>query len=101
MDYYNQNTQRDESKKVTHFGATAWIKDSRIAVFKSVAPEVASYSSRGPVYANTASSMQSDILKPDILAPGSQIWGSWTPTGIDSVGFKGQLYSFYQEKEVV
>lgn len=93
LDYYNTNTERDEYKKVTHFGASAWIKDSRIPTFYGEAPEVAYFSSRGPVYANTATSMQSDVLKPDILAPGNQIWGAWTPAGIDVVAYKGERFA--------
>ncbi|MCO5604332.1 hypothetical protein L7F22_058497 [Adiantum nelumboides] len=93
LDYYNANTERDEFKKVTHFGASAWIKDSRTPTFYAEAPEVAYFSSRGPVYANSATSMQSDVLKPDIIAPGHQIWGGWTPTGTDVSGYKGERFA--------
>ncbi|KAH6556750.1 hypothetical protein KP509_1Z158500 [Ceratopteris richardii] len=93
LDYYNSNTQRNEFKVVTHFGARAWIKDSRIPKFNAEAPEVAYFSSRGPVYANSETSMQSDVLKPDILAPGSQIWGGWTPQGVDANGYKGEQFA--------
>jgi hypothetical protein len=61
----------------TVFGATAAISEGRAATFKDAAPVVTRYSSRGPDVADNEST-PADVLKPDILAPGDQIWSAWS-----------------------
>ncbi|XP_062184662.1 subtilisin-like protease SBT2.4 [Phragmites australis] len=73
--YYAEHTVYAGSATV--FGATAAINEGRVATFTDAAPVVARYSSRGPDVAN-AESTPADVLKPDILAPGNQIWAAWS-----------------------
>ncbi|KAI5082165.1 hypothetical protein GOP47_0001908 [Adiantum capillus-veneris] len=55
-------------------------------------PRVASYSSRGPDPA-TFNFRAADVLKPNIAAPGSYIWGAWTPHGVDAEDFEGEKFA--------
>ncbi|KAJ7566579.1 hypothetical protein O6H91_02G109400 [Diphasiastrum complanatum] len=93
LQYYSENTERNADGIVLKFGACASIGDSRSARFTAEAPSVAYYSSRGPVYASTVTSVVADILKPDILAPGNQIWAAWTPGGTDTSAFSGYRFA--------
>lgn len=52
------------------------------------APQVALFSSRGPDVRDF-SLIDADVLKPDILAPGSLIWAAWSPNGTDETNFIG------------
>ncbi|TVU07442.1 hypothetical protein EJB05_47497, partial [Eragrostis curvula] len=61
----------------TVFGAAASIAEGRVATFTDAALVVARYSSRGPDVADNAST-PADVLKPDILAPGDQVWAAWS-----------------------
>lgn len=60
------------------FTATARILDGRVASYTAQAPIVASYSSRGPDV-NNALLQTADVLKPNVMAPGSSIWAAWSP----------------------
>ncbi|KAL2620970.1 hypothetical protein R1flu_001175 [Riccia fluitans] len=90
---YKQKTKMNRDGQVREFGAYARLSDSRVASYKVQAPQVSSFSARGPTYANTVTSVFADILKPDILAPGSQIWGAWSPTATDVNGYSGQEFA--------
>lgn len=90
LDYYKLKTKKNKTGYIYEFGAYARLTDSREASFKVEAPQVSSFSARGPVYANTVTSVIADVLKPDILAPGNQIWGAWSPAGIDMNGYSGK-----------
>jgi len=78
MQYYEEQTKRDERGTVTEFGAAASTGEGRVASFKGRSPVVSRFSSRGPDITDSKRSL-ADVLKPDILAPGHQIWGAWSP----------------------
>uniref|UniRef100_A0A0C9S508 TSA: Wollemia nobilis Ref_Wollemi_Transcript_22002_2984 transcribed RNA sequence n=1 Tax=Wollemia nobilis TaxID=56998 RepID=A0A0C9S508_9CONI len=92
IDYYNRSTIRDESGQVTSFGAKATIGNGLTPIFHRRAPQVAVYSSRGPDVKDY-SYADADVLKPDILAPGSLIWAAWTPNGTDEANFQGEGFA--------
>lgn len=60
------------------FRAKAAIGEGRVASFKSQAPTVSRFSSRGPDFID-AKRNPTDVLKPDILAPGQRVWAAWSP----------------------
>lgn len=60
------------------FNARAAIGDGRVASFGSQAPIVSRFSSRGPDFIDINRN-PADVLKPDILAPGHEIWAAWSP----------------------
>ncbi|CAA6670040.1 unnamed protein product [Spirodela intermedia] len=78
LDYYEKTTYRDPERTVTRYGGRASIGEGRIASFDEGAPVVARFSSRGPDVVDRQMNAV-DVLKPDILAPGSQIWAAWSP----------------------
>lgn len=92
MKYYEQQTQRDKRGIVTKLCATAAIGEGRIATFGGRAPVVSRFSSRGPDFVNIEKH-PADVLKPDILAPGHQIWGAWSPISALDPILKGMKLS--------
>ncbi|MBA0723530.1 hypothetical protein Golax_004104 [Gossypium laxum] len=76
--YYEQQTLRDARGIVRQFNARAAIQDGRVASFGVQAPIVSRFSSRGPGFIDINRN-PSDVLKPDILAPGNEIWAAWSP----------------------
>ncbi|KAI5414534.1 hypothetical protein KIW84_040143 [Lathyrus oleraceus] len=76
--YYEEWTKRDEKGTVTEFGAMASKAEGRVASFKGRSPVVSRFSSRGPDIIDAKKNL-ADVLKPDILAPGHQIWAAWSP----------------------
>ena len=69
----------------TQFGARARIDEGRNSIFAGQAPVVSRFSSRGPAFID-ANRSPLDVLKPDILAPGHQIWGAWSlPSAFDPI----------------
>ncbi|KAA8525979.1 hypothetical protein F0562_007921 [Nyssa sinensis] len=91
-DYYNSETIRSSSGRVVDFTATARILDGRQAIYTGQAPVVASYSSRGPDV-NNALLQTADVLKPNIMAPGSSIWAAWSPNSEGDQFIKGQDFA--------
>ncbi|KAK6932777.1 Subtilisin-like protease, fibronectin type-III domain [Dillenia turbinata] len=77
----SQQTVRYPSGLVTAFGGRAFIGEGRIASFTARAPVVSRFSSRGPDITDRYKN-QTDVLKPDILAPGHQVWAAWSPTSV-------------------
>jgi hypothetical protein len=76
--YYEQNIQRDERGFVIQYCARAAIREGRVASFVGQAPIVSRFSSRGADFVDINRN-PADVLKPDILAPGHQIWAAWSP----------------------
>ncbi|KAL8104163.1 hypothetical protein AgCh_028411 [Apium graveolens] len=76
--YYEQQTHRDKRGIVTKFRGTAAIGEGRTASYKGRSPVVSRFSSRGPDFVDVKRN-PTDVLKPDILAPGHQIWAAWSP----------------------
>ncbi|KAH6787745.1 PA-domain containing subtilase family protein [Perilla frutescens var. hirtella] len=79
--YYEQQTYRDGQRKVIRYSGKAAIGEGRVASYMERAPVVSRFSSRGPDYIDQKRS-PADVLKPDILAPGHQIWAAWSPMSI-------------------
>ncbi|KAK7292434.1 hypothetical protein RIF29_08214 [Crotalaria pallida] len=77
LQHYEDNTKRDENGTATQFCARAAVGEGRVASFTGRSPVVSRFSSRGPDIIDTKRNL-ADILKPDILAPGHQIWGAWS-----------------------
>ncbi|CAM6118928.1 unnamed protein product [Calypogeia fissa] len=90
--YYNESTTKSPTGAVDTFGAYVTLGDGRVAAYGSVAPVVATFSSRGPDILNSQSQF-ADVLKPDILAPGYLIWSAWSPTGSDDGSFIGENFA--------
>ncbi|OAY24592.1 hypothetical protein MANES_17G027600v8 [Manihot esculenta] len=76
--YYEQQIRRNERGFVTDFRARAAIGEGRVASFGGRAPIVSRFSSRGPDIIDINKHL-ADVLKPDIVAPGHQIWAAWSP----------------------
>ncbi|KAJ7967739.1 Subtilisin-like protease [Quillaja saponaria] len=76
--YYEKQNERDERGSVAKFCARAAIGEGRVALFAGRAPIVSRFSSRGPDIIDI-NLKPADVLKPDILAPGYQIWAAWSP----------------------
>ncbi|KAJ4800614.1 Subtilisin-like protease [Rhynchospora pubera] len=90
--YYNNHTIRDIKGIVTSYGSCATIKEGRIATFTNTAPAVARFSSRGPDISDNQLN-PADVLKPDILAPGNQIWGAWSSVSLDNPILSGHHFA--------
>ncbi|GFY91712.1 PA-domain containing subtilase family protein [Actinidia rufa] len=79
--YYKERTCRDKRGFVTSYGGRAAIGEGRVASYMGRAPIVSRYSSRGPDFIDYDRN-PTDVLKPDILAPGHQIWAAWSPISV-------------------
>ncbi|XVE57550.1 hypothetical protein DITRI_Ditri04bG0099400 [Diplodiscus trichospermus] len=91
-EYYNSHTVRGRRGQAVVFAATARILDGRQATYSGQAPIVAAYSSRGPDV-NSALKQTVDVLKPNVLAPGSSIWAAWSPNSEGDQYIKGQSFA--------
>ncbi|KAL3519416.1 hypothetical protein ACH5RR_017565 [Cinchona calisaya] len=89
--YYEQQTSRDKIGLVIRYSGRAAIGEGRNAAYTGRAPTVSRFSSRGPDFIDQAKN-PTDVLKPDILAPGHQIWAAWSPMSVLSPMLAG--YSF-------
>ncbi|KAI3827664.1 hypothetical protein L1987_01745 [Smallanthus sonchifolius] len=92
IDYYNVSTSRDWTGRVKSFKAVGSIGNGLEPVLHKSAPMVALFSARGPNIKDY-SFRDADLLKPDILAPGSLIWASWSPNGTDEANYIGEHFA--------
>ncbi|KAK1353472.1 Subtilisin-like protease [Heracleum sosnowskyi] len=88
IEYYNISTARDWTGRVRSFKAVGSIGDGLRPILHKSAPQVALFSGRGPNIKDY-SFQEADLLKPDILAPGSLIWAAWSPNGTDEANYIG------------
>ena len=89
LTYYNDSLVRDEtSGRIVRFDAVAKILGGLNPNYGNSAPKVMFYSARGPDPEDNSLS-NADILKPNLIAPGSSIWGAWSSLGLDSAEFAG------------
>ncbi|KAK4485050.1 hypothetical protein RD792_007658, partial [Penstemon davidsonii] len=89
--YYETQTYRDDKGLVIRYEGRAAIGEGRIPSYMERAPIVSRFSSRGPDYIDQKRT-PADVLKPDILAPGHQIWAAWSPMSIQNPILSG--YNF-------
>ncbi|XP_068326923.1 subtilisin-like protease SBT2.5 isoform X1 [Pyrus communis] len=92
IDYYNISTVRDWTGRVKSFKATGSIGNGLTPILHKSAPQVAIFSARGPNIKDF-SFQEADLLKPDILAPGSLIWAAWSPNGTDEPDYVGEGFA--------
>lgn len=85
---------RDESSgQIVSFGGVAKILGGQNPNYGNSAPKVMFYSARGPDPEDNSLS-NADILKPNLVAPGSSIWGAWSSLGLDSAEFAGNVTNY-------
>lgn len=72
------------------FKAIGSIGDGLFPILHKSAPQVALFSARGPNIKDY-SFQDADLLKPDILAPGSLIWAAWALNGTDELNYLGKF----------
>ena len=89
IDYYNITTPRDWTGRVKSFEGKGKIGDGLMPILHKSAPQVALFSARGPNIKDF-SFQEADLLKPDILAPGSLIWAAWSLNGTDEPNYAGK-----------
>ncbi|KAH6798964.1 subtilisin-like serine protease 3 [Perilla frutescens var. frutescens] len=92
IDYYNISTPRDWTGRVKSFKAIGSIGDGLRPILHKSAPQVALFSARGPNIKDY-SFQDADLLKPDILAPGSLIWAAWAQNGTDEPNYLGEGFA--------
>ncbi|KAL8160527.1 hypothetical protein V2J09_002064 [Rumex salicifolius] len=93
LQYYNSSLERDKvTNKIIKFGALACISGGLKANYSNIAPKVMYYSARGPDPEDNSLD-DADLLKPNLVAPGSSIWAAWSSLGSDSVEFEGEDFA--------
>ncbi|BFG14474.1 hypothetical protein CerSpe_007480 [Prunus speciosa] len=92
INYYNISTSRDWTGRVKSFKGIGSIGDGLMPILHKSAPQVALFSARGPNIKDF-SFQDADLLKPDILAPGSLIWAAWSPNGTDEPDYVGEGFA--------
>ncbi|XP_073059984.1 subtilisin-like protease SBT2.4 isoform X2 [Primulina eburnea] len=88
----SKQTQRDEKRHAVRYSGRAAISEGRIATYIERAPVVSRFSSRGPDYMDQRKN-PADVLKPDILAPGNQIWAAWSPMSVQNPILSGNSFA--------
>lgn len=99
LKYYEELTKRDKKGSGIEFGAVAAVGEGRVASFTGRSPVVSRFSSRGPDIIDINKN-PADVLKPDILAPGHQIWAAWSPISASEPMMKGTFFFFFFAKQV-
>ncbi|WJX47425.1 hypothetical protein P8452_34117 [Trifolium repens] len=93
LEYYNSSIEKDgTSEKIVKLGAFASINGGLTASYSNVAPSVMYYSARGPDPEDSFPH-EADILKPNLVAPGSLIWAAWSSVATDSDEFLGENFA--------
>ncbi|KAL5053581.1 hypothetical protein RYX36_034263 [Vicia faba] len=93
LEYYNSSLEKDStSEKIVKLGAVASINGGLTASYNNVAPNVMYYSARGPDPEDNFPH-EADILKPNLVAPGSFIWAAWSSVATDSDEFLGENFA--------
>lgn len=82
------------------FKATGSIGDGLEPILHKSAPMVALFSARGPNIKDYKFE-DADLLKPDILAPGSLIWASWSPNGTDEANYEGKYLLYLLKIKII
>jgi hypothetical protein len=83
LNYYNASNKARGAPQ-------ARIGNGMLPTLTGTAPQVALFSSRGPAVKDYMLH-DADVLKPNILAPGSLIWGAWTPIGTGEPDYEGNV----------
>ncbi|GAB4838270.1 hypothetical protein Ancab_027799 [Ancistrocladus abbreviatus] len=92
INYYKSSTSRDWTGRVKSFKAKGSIGNGLMPILYKSAPQVALFSARGPDIKDY-DFQDADLLKPDILAPGSLIWAAWAPNGTDEPNYAGEGFA--------
>ncbi|GLT76053.1 hypothetical protein SLA2020_477340 [Shorea laevis] len=93
LKYYNSSLERDRpTGKIVRFGAVASISGGLKANYSISAPKIMFYSARGPDPEDSFLD-NSDVMKPNLAAPGNLIWAAWSSLGTDSVEFLGENFA--------
>ncbi|KAL2622334.1 hypothetical protein R1flu_002539 [Riccia fluitans] len=92
LDYYNKTTARNTKGQAEMFNAEGKIGNGQRAAYSGTSQIVALFSSRGPDIRDFSFN-NADVLKPNVLAPGSLIWAAWTPIGVDEPNFMGKDFA--------
>ncbi|KAG7026407.1 Subtilisin-like protease SBT2.2 [Cucurbita argyrosperma subsp. argyrosperma] len=91
--YYNSSLEVNGlTKRISKFGAVGSISGGLKANYSSTAPQIMYYSARGPD-PEDSSVDDSDIMKPNLVAPGNFIWAAWSSVATDSVEFLGENFA--------
>ncbi|VFQ88628.1 unnamed protein product [Cuscuta campestris] len=92
LSYYENHTARDDRGNVMKYSGRAAITEGRIACYASRAPVVSRFSSRGPDFSGESRN-PADVLKPNLLAPGHQIWAAWSPMSVSDPILSGHNFA--------
>ncbi|KAL2923471.1 Subtilisin-like protease SBT2.4, partial [Bienertia sinuspersici] len=90
--YYDDQTKRTEQGSVIRYGGRASIGEGREAFFDRYKTTVSRFSSRGPDIIDSHRN-PADVLKPDFVAPGQQIWAAWSPLSASDPIFEGNNFA--------